>query len=56
MMKIGETIGLLIVNWDYIRSHRAGNHSLTDKDTTKSIAKDRFYAQARFKYAKAHIT
>ena len=49
--KIGETIGILNVNLDDIRSHKAGKCSLIDWDTTEFIAKDRSYTKARIKYA-----
>ena len=55
MDKIGETIGILNVNWEDVRAWQDGNESIIVNDTPEFIAKDNSYAQARIDYAAALI-
>ena len=46
MDKIGETLGILNVNWEDVRVWKDGNRAILVHDTPDFIAKDNSYAQA----------
>ena len=55
MDKIGETIGILNVNWEDVRAWQDGNRSIIVNDSPEFIAKDNSYAQSRIDFAAAFI-
>ena len=47
MNKIGETIGILNVNWEDVRAWKNGNRSIFVKDTPEFVAKDRHLCRSQ---------